>query len=218
MSVIAEFGVPAADFHVGRVLSLEEGMGATFETTVRSGSTLIPYIWISGADNDDVVERLEATGQVDDVVVIDSRDGEQRYALDWHVSDDPILDAIAEVDATVFRAEGTRSRWEFDVAFPDHAAVKTFHDRCDDADVTLRVGRMYVPTPPEAGPWFGLTDRQREALTMAVDGGYYHIPREVTTLELADRMGISDQAVTERLRRGIATLVENTLMIGDQQH
>ncbi|WP_249361517.1 helix-turn-helix domain-containing protein [Haloterrigena sp. H1] len=33
--------------------------------------------------------------------------------------------------------------------------------------------------------------------------GYYDIPRGCTTAELADELGISDQAVTERLRRAI---------------
>jgi len=43
-------------------------------------------------------------------------------------------------------------------------------------------------------------------------GGYYSIPRQTSTQELADEFGISDQAVTERLRRAIETLTENTLI------
>jgi len=50
-----------------------------------------------------------------------------------------------------------------------------------------------------------LSEPQREALTLAVRRGYYDIPRGCTTAELADELGISDQAVTERLRRAIGT-------------
>jgi predicted DNA binding protein len=50
-------------------------------------------------------------------------------------------------------------------------------------------------------------------VSLAVRGGYYGIPRGTSTQELADELGISAQAVTERLRRGVATLVNNTLLI-----
>lgn len=43
--------------------------------------------------------------------------------------------------------------------------------------------------------------------------GYYDIPRGCTTKELADELGISDQAVTERLRRAIGSLVRHTLAL-----
>lgn len=60
--------------------------------------------------------------------------------------------------------------------------------------------------------WYGLTEPQRETLTRAVQGGYYSIPRRMSTKDLAEELGISDQTVTERLRRAIVTIVENTLM------
>jgi predicted DNA binding protein len=62
------------------------------------------------------------------------------------------------------------------------------------------------------GAWYGLTPRQRRTLELAVRRGYYDIPRRCTTIELADELGISDQAVTERLRRGIVTFVTNALL------
>ena len=65
---------------------------------------------------------------------------------------------------------------------------------------------------PETGLWYGLTEAQRDALVLAVEGGYYSIPREMSTNDLGRALEISDQAVTERLRRAIATLTENTLV------
>ncbi len=72
-------------------------------------------------------------------------------------------------------------------------------------------------TRPDSGPDFGLTPVQRETLLLAVDRGYYAIPRECTTLELAEELDISDQAVTERLRRAIVTVVKNTVQFSDSQ-
>ena len=42
--------------------------------------------------------------------------------------------------------------------------------------------------------------------------GYYDIPRGCTTEELADELRISDQAVTERLRRAIGAFARHTLL------
>ena len=46
---------------------------------------------------------------------------------------------------------------------------------------------------------------------------YYSIPRQMATRELADEFGISDQAVTERFRRAIETLTENTLIATEDE-
>jgi len=42
---------------------------------------------------------------------------------------------------------------------------------------------------------------QQEALSLAFDRGYFEIPRRVTLVELGDEVGVSDQALSERLRR-----------------
>lgn len=52
----------------------------------------------------------------------------------------------------------------------------------------------------------GLSRAQREALDLAISEGYYSVPRRTTTAELAEQLGVSDQAVIERLRRAMTTL------------
>jgi len=96
--------------------------------------------------------------------------------------------------------------------FPDHDALSEFRTHREDAQILLEVQRVYNPTKPDAGPWYGLTELQREAIMLAAQTGYYDIPRGCTTKELADELGISDQAVTERLRRAIVSLVTYTLV------
>jgi len=57
-----------------------------------------------------------------------------------------------------------------------------------------------------------ISDRQREAVIMAWEDGYYDIPRETTTTELAERMGIGRRTFEEHLRiaenKLLGTLVE----------
>lgn len=104
--------------------------------------------------------------------------------------------AVKRVNAYILNATGTGDSWRFELRFPSHEAMSTFQDRCQDAVVNFEVIRVYNPSKPDLGPWFGLTERQREAIVVAVEEGYYDIPRDCTTVELGEALGISDQAVT----------------------
>jgi predicted DNA binding protein len=46
-----------------------------------------------------------------------------------------------------------------------------------------------------------LSPRQREALMTAREAGYYRIPRQATTAEIADEMGVERRTLEEHLRR-----------------
>jgi hypothetical protein len=53
----------------------------------------------------------------------------------------------------------------------------------------------------------GLTDRQREALRVALETGYFSVPRETSLEDLAKRLDVSDTAASQRLRRGVENLI-----------
>lgn len=53
-----------------------------------------------------------------------------------------------------------------------------------------------------------LSARQRETLLAAYEDGYYEIPRETTTAELADRLGIERRTAEDHLRRAENKLVD----------
>ena len=53
-----------------------------------------------------------------------------------------------------------------------------------------------------------LTEKQREAMNLAVRRGYYANPREVDLDTLADELGISHQALSHRLREAEGSIFE----------
>ncbi|GAA5042819.1 hypothetical protein GCM10025751_06640 [Haladaptatus pallidirubidus] len=68
-----------------------------------------------------------------------------------------------------------------------------------ELDVTVeRIGAY-----PEAGGNVValLTDRQREVMDVALDLGYYDVPRQATHRDIADRMGLSVGTVGEHLQK-----------------
>ena len=54
-----------------------------------------------------------------------------------------------------------------------------------------------------------ITDKQREAVELAVELGYYDRPRDADLQELATRLGISKSAVSQRLNAVESTLVRS---------
>lgn len=48
-----------------------------------------------------------------------------------------------------------------------------------------------------------LSDRQRTLLRSAVRNGYFKVPREVSTVELAEENGISGREAFEEISRGL---------------
>lgn len=52
-----------------------------------------------------------------------------------------------------------------------------------------------------------LSDRQREALSVAVEVGYYEVPREGSVEDVAERLGCSTGTASEHLRKAESKLV-----------
>jgi len=213
MSVIAELSIPASEFELGRILDIEGDTTIELEEMVPLGETAVPFFSLRAGTSETFEESVRDHPSVDNLQRVSTHDGDVYYSLNWRHERDLVFEGFLETDAHLLTATGHANNWEFELRFPDHDALSTFKQYCENAHVTLTVNRIYNPTKPGDAPWFGLTEVQRETLMYAVDEGYYAIPREVSTQELADEFGVSDQAVTERLRRATIALVENTLAV-----
>ncbi|GAA0250234.1 helix-turn-helix domain-containing protein [Haladaptatus pallidirubidus] len=75
---------------------------------------------------------------------------------------------------------------------------------------SLDVSRIYDADSAQRVQ-FDLTDDQQKALTLAVEHGYYDVPRVANQSELAEKLGVSHQALSERLRRGTKGILKEVL-------
>lgn len=62
-----------------------------------------------------------------------------------------------------------------------------------------------------------LTKSHHDILIEAFEAGYFKVPREVNLNDLSEQREVSHQAVSERLRRGIRNLLQQTLMSETQE-
>lgn len=217
MSVIVELDVQAMDFELGRVLAVPGRARIKLEDIVPLGGQIVPLFWLYQTDAADFVESVRGHEKVNGLIEFDETADRILYALTWDPNDDQLLSAVSDYDGFLLKGSGSGTRWSIQIRFPDHDSLSSFDDTCRKNDIGFEVERVYNPTPPEAGQWYGLSTAQRETLLLAVREGYFAIPREITTKELGDELGVSDQAVIERLRRAVTTLADNTILSDHQE-
>ena len=216
MSVIVEFDVRATDFELGRVLAVPGRGRIKLQEMIPLGDQVIPLIWLYETDSDDFVDTVRSHDGVERLTEFDETSDRILYALYWDMSRDELLSAISGQEGYLLKGSGSSGTWSLQVRFPDHESLPEFDDGCREEGISLTISAVYNPTPPDAREWYGLSTPQRETLLLALGEGYYEIPRQISTKELGDALGISDQAVTERLRRAIRTLSQNTILSEEQ--
>lgn len=109
------------------------------------------------------------------------------------------------------RLESTCSKgvWRNRFRFPDRDALHRIRQWCLDNDISFTLHHLYRESVEDGvGSGHDLTDDQVRTLTRAYESGYYEIPRRATAGDLAEDLGVSQQAVSERLRRAYAELIE----------
>ncbi|ELZ02712.1 helix-turn-helix domain-containing protein [Natrialba asiatica] len=217
MAVIAHLRIPANSFELGWILELEASGTIELENMVPLGEKAVPFFSVSDEVRESFEKNVSNHPSVERIVEVTRHNGDRLYSLDWNVSRDVFFQGILDLKGQLLSATGTPNMWEFEIRFPTHEALSEFQEYCSNAHIPLEVGRIYNPVRPGTGMWYGVTKTQRETLMRAVQGGYYSIPRRMSTQDLADDLGVSDQAVTERLRRAIETLTENTLIAMEEE-
>ncbi|WP_158601182.1 helix-turn-helix domain-containing protein [Haloplanus aerogenes] len=212
MGVIVDVRIPAHQFELGRRLPFHDGDSAELERVGTVGGGDVSVFSLSWMLPDGCVENPFVDADGYRLEVLEPFDGQELYVLAWEPTADPFFGLIDDYGGSVRCGTGTSDSWTFETRFPSHDAFASFRSSCEATEMGVDVERVYNPTRRGTGAWYGLTPRQRRTLELAVERGYYDIPRRCTTIELADELGISDQAVTERLRRGIVTFVTNALL------
>jgi predicted DNA binding protein len=110
--------------------------------------------------------------------------------------------SFVDADGVALSSVADADGWHVRARFPDREALARHCDRCRAMGVGFELDSVY--TADETGEG-SLTGPQRKALSTALEMGYFSVPREATAGDVADRLGITKQAVSERLRRAMET-------------
>lgn len=167
-----------------------------------------PYLWVWARGN---LEAFEMAMDADDTVaeVVKYADAGEQSLYRIHVStstETVIYPLLVESGAVVLEAGYEDGWWHCCIRLPDREALGEIQSWFEDHDVEFVLEGVYS----EDENWADapqLTCEQREVLEIALEEGYFDIPRGGDLSDVARRCGISTQAASERLRRGHRELV-----------
>lgn len=122
-----------------------------------------------------------------------------------------VVDARSELACGGLR--GWRERW----LLPDREAAHDVWKYARDEGFEFQVLDLHGRGRTDARNPVGdvLTRQQREALLTAYRQGYFSEPREASLEDVADSLDHSSSAVAGRIKRGLRSLVEATLVVDD---
>lgn len=218
MSTVVDARLPAEEFAL--VHSLRENPESRFEicrVVANTTDTVMPFVWGSGADIDSLRESLRADPTTQDVQLVSEGEGEYLFKMEWMARVALLFDVfLVEEEATLLDAHCSGEEWRFRLVLPDDQCVRSVCDECEDLGLSLDVERAFPLSQSFTHDQFQLTEKQYEAVMAAYEEGYYDVPREINLKELARRLDLSHQALSERLRRGHEALIANGLGVAPE--
>lgn len=217
MSTIAEFNIPAEEFALRE--TLEQHPDITLEVErVAAHDTLhvTPFIWASGKEHSELLPTFEADPSVEESKLLGEYEEESLYQMEWTDQTQIIGYMLLEENATVQRAITTDRQWHLHVLFPERSGLTRTYDYAKEHGFRLDINQIYDADAIQRVR-FHLTEKQYEVLIEAAERGYYSIPRKINQNELADALGISNQATSERMRRATLSLIENALLVAENE-
>lgn len=218
MSTIAELVVPAEEFALRRTLEATDELSIEVERVIaHDPNSVMPYVWFGGDESTlaTLDDALEDDPSVDEAELLTDTDNERLYRMHWIDDVTVILHMLTEEEATVLDAAVEDTQWRFRVLFPERDALSRTYEFATEEGMTIDVRKIHRLNEAYSNR-YGLTDPQYETLVTALDRGYYEIPREMDMEALSDELGVSHQALSERLRRAHRSLVEEAIDVGDE--
>lgn len=213
MSVITEFSIPAEAF------ALEHTFDAVSDVTIQverlashSREWVMPFCWATCGNIEALTDALREDPTVDEVRVLDSESDVSYINVSWDESVQQLVDEIVDQHGIIQEVQASNGHWYLKLKFLDQGAVQAFQAYFDEEGRSFELQRLYDGTAPKERE-YDLTAGQREALVTALEMGYFAVPREAQIEDLAAELGISTNAVSQRLRRANRNLTRNTLVV-----
>ncbi|MDS0474670.1 helix-turn-helix domain-containing protein [Natrinema sp. 1APR25-10V2] len=212
MSLFAEFTLPTNAFALEETLATLPKAVIEVERVVASENLLTPYFWVVNVSEEDFESAAETDSSVRELRRLDSFEETTLYRAEWTENIDSIVYVYTHVEAVILDAIGHHDTWTTQIRFDDRDQLTRFQSYCADRDIDFTIKRLYENTYPHTGRQYGLTEKQYEALVLAWEAGFFESPAETTLDEIAADLGISQQALSQRMRHGYDALIVNTLI------
>lgn len=213
MSVILEFTVESEQFSLGQVLSGPPQMELELERIIPTGDNVMPFLWATGDDFEAFERKVAGHPDVDEFIALDRIENSTLYRVEWSGSNDELIEGVVTASGTILEGYNDGNQWEFRLRLPDHDTLSQFYNFCTDRSLSLHIVRTFTLTKRTPSvKQFGLSQEQREALILGLREGYFDTPSQTSLNTLATKLDISQQAMSDRIRRGTKQVLEEALL------
>lgn len=202
---------PALETSVGHAPCTETSVE---QRTMAADGTLDVTLRARGSELDAFENGLEADETVSRWIHVGGSETARLYRirLTERASATMDIDGWVNGRAVFPRVERQERRWVVDAFVPEREVIRQFERNCRANDVRFDLVRVSEADDVDETGEFGLTQLQTQTLLEAFDRGYYTVPRETNLQQVAQPLDVSHQALSERLRRGVGSLIENTIV------
>lgn len=211
---IVEAELPADEFALQRTLSELATVQFDIERVVaHDNQHTMPFVWASGRGSEPIDEALAADSSVANHRRLADLDEGWLYRIDCVDGVETAVRILTEGGGAILSASGRDGRWTLKLRFSERDALSTMYENSREFGLSLDIRSIYELDEHRPDS-LGLSPIHRETLITAFERGYFEIPRGITLSELAVELGVSHQALSERLRRSYRLLIERTVVGG----
>lgn len=162
----------------------------------------------SDAVNQNLIERAGGTECRADV---ECQDGSSSF-VETTTGEGCICPALRTHDCVSSIESVERGEIVLSLSIPDRDELAGIIETLRETGATVRLQRITAPNGERTNNCYefeidSITEKQREAVVAAIKAGYYDTPREADLADLAEELGISRSAVSQRLTAVEAKLV-----------
>ena len=214
MSIIATFTVSAESFPLGSCIENQPTAEIEIERIVPLRQKTIPFIFVWDHTDFEQFERAAASiPEIEWISQLETFTDGRLYKISWTDGVSPLIEEIVDSEGAILSARGDTTAWQFELRFPEHTNVSAFYqDVTTESEIDLQLESLVqeVAFQSDTGGAL-LTSKQRRALEVALDLGYYDVPREAHLNDVAEALDISPSATSTRLRRGCQQFFDQQL-------
>ena len=197
--------IPPGEFTLGELLVESSDIYLQFERIIPLEERLLPFFWVEDTNREHIEAALDSHPEVQKIDQIARQDGRYLYRAEWGQNINGVISSLRETQANVLEGEGTSEFWEFRLRFFERDDLQEFVGQCETKGIDVNVHAVFERNDRRTGNI--VSDTQLETLLLAYERGYYDVPRRTSLSDLAEHFEVSEQAVSQRLRRGIANII-----------
>ncbi|AHF99753.1 bacterio-opsin activator [Halostagnicola larsenii XH-48] len=164
------------------------------------------FVSLFAEDYAAIKETMAADETVSSADRVATFENQAIYRVTANTEREIVPDQCIKCGIYVFSIVSGDPGWIVRIHLPDRDTLADFQNYCRENDISFWITQLHESTA-SAEESYLLTEEQREILSMAYFAGYYNIPRTVSQDHLAEQLGISNSAVSQRLRRAVAQLL-----------